>query len=229
MTKATDGKAPQITYGNITDLVVNQIRDMILANELQPGQWIRQADIAGQLGVSIMPVREALRQLQTEGLAVSFPRRGFKVAELSLEAFLELDRISEELEKLSCTWLAEDFSRVPLKKMRQTLAELEEAELARDIPGRLEMVRKFRFIIYDAAEKPILHGLHVNLLNMGTPYRRLFASVDELTPRRIGVYQKIYQACMDQNLDTLLEAMSELYEMARQAVISQLSEIEESS
>jgi DNA-binding GntR family transcriptional regulator len=217
-----DTRAHVITYGNITDVVVRQMREMILANELQPGQWIRQADVAGQLGVSIMPVREALRQLQTEGLVVSYPRRGFMVAELSLDAFLELDRISEELEKLACTWVAEDFSRIPLEEMRQTLLDLEEAELARDIPRRLELVRKFRFIIYDAAQKPILHGLQVNLINMSTPYRRLFASVDHLTSQRIEVYQKVYRACMDRNLETLLEAMSELYETARQATIAQL-------
>jgi len=222
MPKLVDQNAPLITYGNITDAVVTQIREMILTNELQPGQWIRQSDIAGQLGVSIMPVREALRQLQAEGLVVAYPRRGSMVAELSLSAFLELDRISEELEMLACNWVATDFSRIPLDKMRQTLDELEEAERRHDITRRLQLVRKFRHIIYESAEKPILVSVHSNLHNLATPYQRLFSSVDEITPRRVEVYRKVYQACADQDLDALLRAMRELYALAREAIISQL-------
>ena len=222
MDRPTDESLPRITYGNITDVVVRQIRDMILANDLQPGQWIRQSEIAGQLGVSIMPVREALRQLQTEGLVVSFPRRGFMVAELSLEAFLELDRISEELEKLACTWVAEDFSRISLAEMGQTLVELEQAEAQHDISRRLDLVRKFRYIIYEATQKPLLLGLQSNLYSLGTPYRRLFSSVDEIMPQRTLVYRKIYEACAAQDLAALLAAMRELYDLARQAIVRQL-------
>lgn len=224
MTLQLQANTPVVTYGNITDVVVDRMRDMILTNQLLPGQWIRQAEIAGQLGVSIMPVREALRQLQAEGLVVAYPRRGARVAELSRSAFLELDRISEELEKLACTWVAEDFSRIPLEKMRQVLTELEEAEAQHDIPRRLELVREFRYIIYEAADKPLLLNLQSNLNNMGVPYRRLFSRAEDVASQRIEVYRKIYGACEIHDLDALLEAMNELYEIARQAIINQLPE-----
>ena len=222
MSQPTSESGPLITYGNITDAVSAQIREMILTDELQPGQWIRQSEIAERLGVSIMPVRESLRQLQAEGLVVFYPRRGAMVAELSLPAFEELDRISEELEKLACMWVAEDFSRIPLEKMRQVLGELEEAEAQRDIPRRLRLVREFRYIIYEAAEKPHLLRLLASLYDITAPYRRLFSMDADITPARIEVYRNAYHACETQDLPALLDAMRELYALARRAVVSQI-------
>jgi len=222
MSQPASESGPLITYGNITDVVSEQIREMILTDELQPGQWIRQSEIATRLGVSIMPVRESLRQLQAEGLVVFYPRRGAMVAELSLPAFEELDRISEELEKLACTWVAEDFSRIPLEKMRQVLGELEEAEAQWDISRRLKLVREFRFIIYEAAEKPHLFRLHTSLCDITAPYRRLFSMDTDIAPARVEVYRNIYGACEAQDLHALLESMTELYALARRSVVSQL-------
>lgn len=224
MSQPASESGPLITYGNITDAVSAQIREMILTNELQPGQWIRQSEIATRLGVSIMPVRECLRQLQAEGLVVFYPRRGAMVAELSLPAFEELDRISEELEKLACTWVAEDFSRIPREKMRQILGELEEAEAQGDIPRRLRLVREFRFIIWEATEKPHLLRLVTSVCDSTTPYRRLFSSVDDIAPARVEVYRNIYGACEAQDLEALLEAMSRLYDIARRTIFNRLSD-----
>jgi DNA-binding GntR family transcriptional regulator len=212
-----------ITYGNIADVVADRLRDMILLGQLQPGQWIRQSEVAGQLGVSIMPVREALRQLQAEGLVAFHPRRGAMVADASLSAFLELDRISEELERLACQWVAEDFSRIPLDKMHEVLVQLEAAEIQGDMPRRLRLVRQFRYLIYEAAQKPILLNLQSNLFHMGAPYRRLFSFVDEVAPQRMEAYRNIYRACAARDLDALLTSMAELYELARQAILPQLS------
>src|SRR5262245_37476772 len=62
-----------------------RLRAMILSGELQAGQALRQEEIARQLGVSRLPIREALNRLATEGLVELKPRRGFYVASLDVD------------------------------------------------------------------------------------------------------------------------------------------------
>ena len=88
---------PVITYGNIQDAVVDGIRDMILRGHLKPGDRLRQDELADTFGVSTMPIREALRQLQAESLVVFRPRRGATVASLSVSECKEIYRIREAL------------------------------------------------------------------------------------------------------------------------------------
>ena len=77
-------KKPEIVYGSVHDAATDRIREMILGGQVVPGERLRQDDLATTLGVSTMPVREALRQLQVEGLVVFYPRKGAVVARLSI-------------------------------------------------------------------------------------------------------------------------------------------------
>ena len=61
------------------------LREMILSGELPAGQALRQEEIARRLGISRLPIREALNRLATEGLVELKPRRGFYVASLNID------------------------------------------------------------------------------------------------------------------------------------------------
>lgn len=80
-------KAARVTLAEAT---TEQIRRMIIAGELQDGAPLRQDALAEQLGVSRIPIREALSRLEQEGLAASFPHRGYVVTALSREEIEEL-------------------------------------------------------------------------------------------------------------------------------------------
>ena len=80
------------------DLVRDQLRQAIHAGEFQPGEQLRQEELADRFGTSRIPVREALRQLQTEGLVTLERNRGAVVAALSLQEVLEMLDIRIALE-----------------------------------------------------------------------------------------------------------------------------------
>jgi DNA-binding GntR family transcriptional regulator len=82
---------------------VDALRGAILRGELLAGHSIRQDELAAQLGISRIPLREALRQLQAEGFVTSSPHRGVVVAALSVE---ELREICELRTQLECHLLA---------------------------------------------------------------------------------------------------------------------------
>ncbi|MBO6147722.1 MAG: GntR family transcriptional regulator [Lachnospiraceae bacterium] len=91
---ATDNDA----FLPLRDTVFNQLRMQILHGELKPGERLMEVTLANKLGVSRTPVREAIRMLEQEGLAVILPRRGAHVASINnkqLEDMLEARRTLE--------------------------------------------------------------------------------------------------------------------------------------
>lgn len=96
---------------SVADRVTSEIRRAILSGRLQPGQEFSLRQIAGQLGVSFIPVREALRSLEAEGLLVTRRGRSATVPPLDpaeLHSICKLRRrIEPELAALSCTMLSD--------------------------------------------------------------------------------------------------------------------------
>ena len=105
-----------IIYKTRTQLVVETLREKILSGEIQAGQPLRQAALATELNVSRIPVREALLQLEGEGLVVFEPHKGATATELNadqvdelfeLRAMLEADLLGNSLPNLSDETLEE--------------------------------------------------------------------------------------------------------------------------
>lgn len=94
-----------ILHRKKADLVYEYLREQIINGTYAPGRRMTLADLSGELGLSHMPVREALLKLEREGLLVSEPHKGMRVVELSLKDAQEIFEIRCELEGLSA-WRA---------------------------------------------------------------------------------------------------------------------------
>ena len=87
-------------YLPLRDVVFNTLRDAILKGELEPGERLMEIHLAEKLGVSRTPIREAIRMLEQEGLAITVPRKGAQVAKMTekdLEDVLEIRDALDEL------------------------------------------------------------------------------------------------------------------------------------
>ncbi|MDO9415552.1 GntR family transcriptional regulator [Pararhizobium sp.] len=93
----------KVNRASLTDQIVTELRRRIITGQLDEGTPLRQEKLANELGVSRVPLREAIRQLEAEGLVVSELHKGTVVTSLSLEEIEELFEIRERLE----TWLFE--------------------------------------------------------------------------------------------------------------------------
>lgn len=94
----TSGQDDELKKGDLTRDAFNDIRRMIFMNELVPGQKIAYRSLAGQLGMSLTPVVQALKHMEFQGLLRHEPNRGFFVREITpaeVEEVLELRRILE--------------------------------------------------------------------------------------------------------------------------------------
>jgi DNA-binding GntR family transcriptional regulator len=215
-----DSSSLVITYGNIQDAVVDGIRDMILNGQLEPGDRLRQDELADAFGVSTMPIREALRQLQAEGLVVFRPRRGATVARLTVSEYEEIYRIREALEALACRWAAEDFDQIQIDQLGFVLQEIEAAEAnAADVHRRLRLVRKFFFTVFEASEKEHLLRILSNLWDLSQQYRLYFYSFPDLDSQRLANYRSIYQACHDRDAEALIRAFRVIWAIREHTLV----------
>jgi DNA-binding GntR family transcriptional regulator len=106
----------------ISDLVYLRLRDAIIDRRLEPGQWLRQEALAQELGVSQMPVRDALKRLVGEGLAERIPYRGVRVVEFSPEDLMDMFAVRLVLESLAVRYATPLIAAGDLERLAENLS-----------------------------------------------------------------------------------------------------------
>ena len=156
-----DAKADE--YLPLRDVAFRKLRQAILRGELQPGQRLMEIALAEQLGVSRTPVREAIRMLEQDGLAVMIPRRGAVVSKISgknLRDVLEVRRALEELAvDLACTRMVEE----DFQKLKEANERFSSTLSGNDITKMAEADEAFHDLIYQASDNARLVQLEMQL------------------------------------------------------------------
>jgi DNA-binding GntR family transcriptional regulator len=113
-----------IEYRTLNDIVTDQLREAILSGQFPPGTALNQRDIADQLRVSRMPVREAFRALELEGLIRGLPRRKAVVVTLQPEDIADIYDILATLEARAAEKATPLHTDATLARLRELLDEL---------------------------------------------------------------------------------------------------------
>ena len=117
----------QVPHKSLREAALAAIRQAISRGDLKPGQRLVESDVAEQMGISRAPVREALRQLETEGLVVSEPHRGTFVAEVSATDLWEIYTLRAAIERLAVRLVTEKASAEMLAQLQQAVADMAQA------------------------------------------------------------------------------------------------------
>lgn len=155
----------------LSEVATRYLREAILEGRLRAGERIGQEAIARELGTSRIPVREALRQLENEGLIHLVPRSGARVARLDFEESAEVYRIREELEPLAISQSAPRLSDEQIAQLRELMLQIERSE---DPAVWLLRDRRFHLLSYAAAPMPRLLKMIENFWNSTQQYRRVY-------------------------------------------------------
>jgi GntR family transcriptional regulator, rspAB operon transcriptional repressor len=110
------------TTENLSARVYNQIKSLILRNEIMPGQKLHHQQLSERLGVSRTPVREALTRLVQEGYVSLLPNRGFTCKEIRMQEAEELYDLREALEAFAVEKAIENLSDESLEKLRNRMS-----------------------------------------------------------------------------------------------------------
>lgn len=114
---------PSLLHQEIADAV----RRAIVSGQFKPGERLLEAELAERLGVSRAPLREALRQLEDEGLVLSAPHRGTTVARLTPNDVHEIYSLRRVLEELAVSIVVRSISPAELRSLRSLVSEMEAA------------------------------------------------------------------------------------------------------
>ena len=143
---------PKLSIRSLRTAAYTAIREAILSGLLKPGERLVEVNLARQLGVSRAPVREALRQLETEGLVVTQPHRGTYVAEFSAHDLWEIYTLRAAVEGLAVHLVASDPSTEVVERLEDLVDRMRRAaqEGDRDRLSQLDM--RFHETICKAAQ-----------------------------------------------------------------------------
>jgi len=136
--------------------VSDHIRGAILDGDFQPGEWIRQKRIADELGVSQMPVREALKRLAAEGLVEHIPYRGVRVVTFSIEDIADLYAQRAYLESRAAKAAADWITAKELADLSDLQAQMEQNLNPEKVYEYRDLNRRFHQIIYRSSRRNYL-------------------------------------------------------------------------
>jgi DNA-binding GntR family transcriptional regulator len=179
----------------LANYVFNSIREEILSGHYLPGSRVDQKLLADELGVSLIPVRESLRQLEAEGLVRIYPHRGVFVAERSADEVIEISRIREALEELATQLAVPNFCEETLNHLGDLIAQMEQALAAQDMSKFLELNEVFHFAIYERSGQKLLLAMIRSLWDRNRLYRQRGAFISEHSAKSLTQHKEIYAAC----------------------------------
>lgn len=108
--------------------VCNVIREAIIRGDFKPGERLKQSDLAEKMGVSRMPVREAFRKLESEGLIKLEPHKGAVVKSISIKDIEEIYALRSELEKMAVYQSVDLLTDEDINQLSSLVAEMEKAD-----------------------------------------------------------------------------------------------------
>lgn len=162
--------------------VADELRSAILHGAHPPGTRLRQEELAAQYGASRVPVREALRTLESEGLVTTVANTGAWIARLSLDECVELYQVRERIEPLLLRYSMPALRDDQIDRLTELVGEMERA---RDVEEFLELDRAFHLGSYAGAQTSFLGPTVERLWNTTQHYRRAFTRLLDLDGNRI--------------------------------------------
>jgi len=130
-------------YSSISEIVYNKIKNLIVTCKFQGGERLLLNNLAHRLGVSITPIREALKQLEKEELVRLIPNKGAEVVNIFIEDVVEIYDIRAALEGLAIQSLSEKVDKDFLGKLYTLYSKSENYLTKKDIISYQEYNKKF--------------------------------------------------------------------------------------
>lgn len=200
------------------EVVLQELRASLASGALMPGQQLVQEDLALELGVSRVPIRESLKILEGEGHVTYHPNRGYFVTELSAVDLSELYLIREILESEALTRAVAEVSDADLRDIEEILRELNEAAASGDIHALTQANRAFHLSIIELSGMNRLSRLIRQLWDASDIYRTVYFREESNRERIFAEHQAIFRALQNRDAQALIRAQNQHREQAVQVL-----------
>ena len=173
-------------HKSLAELTYQLLRDKIVSGEMQPGEWLRQEQLAQQLEVSYTPIRQALDWLVANGLAERVPNKGVRISEINENEIAEVYCLRLLLDPIVARSAAENRSTDQIERLQLIVEQTEEISSLNDMPARRSLNREFHKIISESAGHGTLERLYEIVWNRFPDwmfYKGLYKDPDSITKR----------------------------------------------
>jgi DNA-binding GntR family transcriptional regulator len=193
---------------SLRHVVADEIRQAIINGQLKPGDRLREQDIAIQMSISRGPVREALGQLERDGLVINYPYKETVVAEITIEEIMEvLIPVRYTLESYAIKKALPNFSDNDLAELQAIIKEMERYAEQNDLSKLVDLDVAFHKFLIHKANQMTLNSLwdgidmriRLHFMSKGRNYSNLHRFPIE--------HQDLLSAIYSRNLDNILEEL----------------------
>jgi DNA-binding GntR family transcriptional regulator len=215
MPRARVAEAGRIRHRTMAEFALEELREAIIMGELKPGTPLRLDELARSLGMSISPIRDAVRQLEALGLAKHVPHQGARVLDFDIDELRDLFAVRLTIESIAVRRAAERFTDADAETARRHLDLLDETRGARDARKPMRAHTDFHFTLYEAAHSSWLLGLIRPAWARSERYRpALFTPAGDLQERHRQLDERLLTACVERNPEAAAQALYEHLELA---------------
>jgi DNA-binding GntR family transcriptional regulator len=199
------------------------LRERILSNDIAPGTRLVMREVANQYDASDIPVREALRMLERDGLVETAPYRGARVTTLTAKEVEETYFIRSHLESIATGLAAERITDSELEQLDALMTKMRAAVDAHDGPAFSDVNREFHRTIVAACGNDQLRELVMDIWQRHSGFQRVFRMV----PERVAMSQAEHEGIMAALRDRDAERAARLALLHKLSVRDSVSELVE--
>jgi DNA-binding GntR family transcriptional regulator len=199
--------ASQPPPGTAAEHALDRLRYAIVAGQLRPGERVRQEEVAERLGLSIAPVREALRVLEQEGQATYRPRRGYFVTELRVEDLAEIYGLRQVLEERAARHAFPSLDQDALDRIGMAAADCVNAADEGDVAAELEANRRFHMGLLDTPDQPHTMRVIRLLWDSTEAYRALYYNSPQERLEAVKAHDRVLDAVRAGDVDRLVDEL----------------------
>ena len=198
--KGNDAKESGDKY-SLRGRVYDRIREDILNGVYQEHEELKEATLGEKMGVSRTPVREALRQLELEGLVEIIPNKGARVTGITKKDIDDIYQIRNLLEGLCARWATEHVTEDQLEKMEETLYLTEFHSKKGNYAQVYELDSQFHELMYEASGSKILNHILQDFHMYVTRIRKTSLATDNRSKYSTEEHRAILEAIKERNAD----------------------------
>jgi len=204
----------------VEQIVYQRLKKAILAGSLKPGQRLVGDKIADELGVSRMPVRAALRQLEAEGFVVNEPYKGTMVTELSWRNIEEIYDIRIVLEGYAMKLIVDRVSNEQIRELEQILEAAREKAQENDIEEVQNLDDQFHRKLFAMCDAAKLTELITNLWEQCSFYRSMASILRKSPAQALEQHKQILEALKSRDAGRAVQAVQYHDSASRDNLIS---------
>lgn len=195
----------EIDVDGVPDQIYSRLRERILKGQLESGEQIVIDSVAREFGVSIIPVREAMRMLEADRLIEILPRRSPIVSGLSPREVLEIGTIRLALEPVALAAAIPNLTDEDLQASRIVLAEFGSST---DPWEQVELNRKFHLALYEPSQmKRLLSIVSAQYIGMTRCAQFLVIRSSREIGKSVSEHEAILDACVKRDVDEAVQTL----------------------